>query len=126
MKKIIILILPLFFTSCRRTNKENASTIPIFLKEFNVTFLPDSCVCKMEVELLEKKGKLKVDLLTCDGKLNFKEIDSSGRVITEGSYTASLDTLKKYSTGKSVINDSLTIAIEKYFQPIATSNWKRF
>jgi hypothetical protein len=123
MKKILIFILPLLLTFCRPTiKKKDIEVIPIYLKEFNITFLPDSCNCKMSIDLIEKKGKLDIELLTCDGKLNFKELDSLGRLIAQGSYIASLDTLKRYSVGKSVINDTITTTVLKYFQPIATNN----
>ena len=106
---------------------EKREMVEIYLKEFGVYFLPDSCQCKMEVETYgEARGKLLIDLLSCKGKMNVRQVDSKGKLVAEAIYEESLDTLKRYSVGRSAVIDTSTLSVMKYFQPLPDGIWKFF
>ena len=123
-----LLLVILFFSNCSQLKEEKKHDYtPIFLKEYSIYFEPDSCICKMKVDLdVSSKGKLMIDLFDCKGRMNFQCFDSTNKLIVEGSYINSLDTLKKYSIGRSAITDESKVDILSYFEPLPDGLWSYY
>ncbi|MFT3678675.1 MAG: hypothetical protein QM791_00295 [Ferruginibacter sp.] len=69
---------------------------------------------------------LKLTVKDCRGELSFDLTNKQGVKKMTGQYINGLDTLKKYSIGKSAITGELSRSIFKYFQPIPSGNWLSF
>ena len=69
---------------------------------------------------------MSIDLFECKGRMNFKVFNSKKKMIVQGSYINSLDTLKKYSTSRSAINGNKRIKVLSYFQPLPDGVWKYY
>ncbi len=97
----------------------------VHLKQFSAYFLPDSCNCQMNIDLLSG-GYLKLNLKDCRGEMSFKFIDTIKKNEIEGQYINSLDTLKRYSYERSAIDGNEDISILQYFEPLPNGIWKYF
>jgi hypothetical protein len=129
----------LFFniSSCTQKNKiveVNGATfeappsvmLQVYLKEFDVFFLPNSCKGKQSIELIGGLGRLDAEIEDCRGKMKISQFDTLGTLMVQGYYINSLDTLKKYSIGKSAIDGSRHIHVLEYFQPLADGVWRYY
>lgn len=130
MKYVYGIFLSFFFLSCDSTSnhkvEKSSEIVQVYLKEFDTYFLPDSCQCKMIIKMPGKEGELRVDLQSCTGMMTVKQINSVGEIVVEGKYAPSLDTLKKYSIGKSAITGLREVTILNYFQPLPDGIWNFF
>lgn len=99
--------------------------LQVYLKEFSIYFLPVDCVCNMNLDLFSKE-KMTIDLFDCKGRMSFKVFDSKGKLTLEGFYINSLDTLRKYSIGKSAIDGSKKVEVINYFQPLPDGVWRYY
>lgn len=97
--------------------------VQIYLNEFDVYILPDSCNSKMHVKLPDNKGELRINLADCMGKMNVNQYDSSGNLILNCNYAPSLDTLKTYSYGKSAVTGQSKVTVLDFFQPLPDGEW---
>ena len=97
--------------------------LQVYLQEFDVYFYPDSCIGKTSISLLGEEGQLDADIADCKGKMKIRQFNKSGALMIEGFYENSLDTLKKYSIGKSAIDGTRGVSIMEYFQPLAEGTW---
>jgi hypothetical protein len=124
LRNSVFLILGMFLATNLKSQVNSKEYLQLYLKEFNVYITPNSCSGAMNVELSNGQGVLKVNLVDCKGKLIFKHYNSSGKLVVEGAYASSLDTLKRYTTGKSAIDGSRRISVYSYFQPLPDGVWK--
>ena len=69
---------------------------------------------------------LKLSVKDCRGELSFTLADKQGAKKMTGQYINGLDTLRKYSIGKSAITGERSRSILKYFQPIPSGSWLSF
>ncbi len=130
MKYVYVFLMVSFLFACNnkplknKIKDTNFDILQIHLKEFDFYFLPDSCNCKMNMEIPGNTGRLKIDMQSCMGKMTVQEFDSSGKLVAEGYYAPSLDTLKKYPIGKSAINGARKVSVLSYFEPLPDGVWR--
>lgn len=127
-RKIAISVLIIAIATGCTYNKVDSSMseseiLQIHLKEFDLYFLPDSCKGNLSIETGVDKRRLEINLLDCKGQLNLKLFDSTNNLVLKGQYLNSLDTLKKYSVGKSAIDGAKQLSLMKYFEPLANGEW---
>lgn len=125
IRALILITLSLFFSKKIMAQVHEKEYLQVYLKEFSIYFLPDSCVCKMNLDLSSKE-KMTINLFDCKGKMSFKIFNSKGKLTVEGFYINSLDTLRKYSIGKSAIDGSKKIEVMNYFQPLPEGVWNYY
>ena len=129
---IVVLLFVCFqFARCKNgidsgPQKDAQDPIEIYLKEFQVYFAPNNCDTQIVITLPGNKGRLEVTLFDCRGKMEFQHFDSTNTLVVHGFYSNSIDTLKKYSIGKSAIDNSKSIKVLKFFQPLPTGQWKYY
>lgn len=110
----------------KETKEINSDIVQIFLKEFNIYFSPDSCNCKMQIELPNQQGILKIAMTECKGTMQVLHFNLNNKLISDFKYSPSLDTFKRYSIGKSSINGIKKVFVLNYFQPLPNGIWKYY
>lgn len=126
MRKLFIYTLLLIFSSkisiCQ-TNEKLVCNVTIFLKEYDEYIYPHQ---SDSLWFDYKKTKVTIQRYNCEGKMIVKEYNKkSGKLMREGAYCESLDTLKGYI----VITDDQPpfldhIEVYNYFQPLKDGVWR--
>src|SRR5690242_16552066 len=106
----------IFIFSITYINNANSQII-IYLKEYKIYFTPKKCKDSVTY-YLNDSSFLKIDLLSCKGKMNIREFNKAGSLVLSGQYSSSLDTLKEYIDQYNLIGDIIAIKVTKYFQPL--------
>lgn len=101
---------------------ENTNSIPIYFKEFDITILNLPRVRDAIIYNKSKREYFKLIIYAPMGK-SYCERYIDGKIYEKGNFENSLDTLKKYISGRYSDNSQSPIRVEKYFQPLKDGNW---
>lgn len=101
---------------------ENTNSIPIYFKEFDITILNFSTVRDTVIYNKSIREYFKLVIYEPMGK-SYCERYIDGKIYEKGNFENSLDTLKRYISGRYSNNSQSPISIEKYFQPLKHGNW---
>lgn len=94
----------------------------IFLSEYKEYITPRKCNDSIR-HYLKDSSFLQLKLYNCKGKMSVKQYGRNGELLATGQYIASLDTLKEYVVVYSLSDNSETVKVHKFFQPLKEGEW---
>jgi antitoxin component YwqK of YwqJK toxin-antitoxin module len=96
----------------------------IIIEDYNIVLANIKSPCQSNIIEHTRDGKkITIQLLDCMGKMNLK-VYRNNKILEEGSYINSLDTLKGYVYKKTLGSFEKEIVVERYFQPLRDGTWR--
>lgn len=125
----ILFALVVIMTSCNSSQKRKevskSETTYLLLDDLTTQYL-ELYNCPVDSTFYLDSFELKLSIKDCRGELSFVLVDKQAHKKIIGQYVNGLDTLKKYSIGKSAITGEKSRYVLKYFQPIPSGKWFYF
>src|SRR5687767_4666537 len=96
--------------------------VDIYIREHKITITPKTCNEERIIKFPDS-SYIKINLVSCWGKLSLQNFDKKGVLLAEGYYCESLDTLKEYVTVHSLDFSDEKMIVYKYFEPLKDGIW---
>lgn len=122
MKKTAALMIISIVLSFNKTIAQKR--YPIYIDVLNQNYLPYK-LNQWDTLKLANGNFAYIYLIDYRGSMYFK-LSKKNKIISEGKYLNSLDTLKHYVESYSPIDGVATLEVSKYFSPIKDSTWLIF
>lgn len=117
LAKILTLIVSFIGLTCSTVAQK------VIIDEYGIVLTKLKAPCQDSLTEYTRDGKKVTILLNdCMGRM-YVRIYKNKKLLEEGSYTNSLDTLKGYTYKKTIGSGQKEIVVEKYFQPLRDGTW---
>ncbi len=95
----------------------------VIIDEYGIVLINVKSPCQDSLtEYTRDRRQVNVLLNDCMGRMYVK-VYKNKKLLEEGSYTNSLDTLKGYTYKKTIGSGQKEMVVEKYFQPLRDGTW---